>query len=60
VNSEKDRTQRRHGAPRKLLLTASPIIAVIVAVTVVMFLARRVWRYPLLLIGAAIPVGLGV
>ena len=37
-------------APRKLLLVASPIIAVAVAVMVVVFLARRVWRYPLSLI----------
>jgi S-DNA-T family DNA segregation ATPase FtsK/SpoIIIE len=46
--------------PRKLLLAASPIILVTVVATVVAFLARRVWRYPLFLIGAAILVGLGV
>jgi S-DNA-T family DNA segregation ATPase FtsK/SpoIIIE len=47
-------------APRKLLLTASPIIAVAVVVMVVVFVGRRVWRYPLLLICTAILTGLGV
>ncbi|MCA1709933.1 MAG: cell division protein FtsK, partial [Actinobacteria bacterium] len=46
--------------PRKLLLAASPIIVVAVVTTVVVFVARRVWRYPLLLIGAVIMAGLGV
>jgi S-DNA-T family DNA segregation ATPase FtsK/SpoIIIE len=36
---------------RKLLLAASPIIAVVVVVTVLVFTARRVWRYPLFLVG---------
>ncbi|MBV9030570.1 MAG: hypothetical protein JO364_09720 [Pseudonocardiales bacterium] len=46
--------------PRKLLLAAAPIILVAVVTTVVAFLARRVWRYPVFLVGAAILVGLGV
>jgi DNA segregation ATPase FtsK/SpoIIIE, S-DNA-T family len=46
--------------PRKLLLAASPIILIAVVTTVVVFVARRVWRYPLFVIGAAIVVGLGV
>ena len=46
--------------PRKLLLTASPIILMAVVTTVVAFLARRVGRYPLFLIGAVVLVGLGV
>ncbi len=46
--------------PRKLLLAASPVIAVAMAVTVVLFLARRVWRYPLFVVGAAVLIGLNV
>ncbi|MGH3783199.1 MAG: FtsK/SpoIIIE domain-containing protein [Pseudonocardiaceae bacterium] len=46
--------------PRKLLLAASPIILVAVVTTVMVFLARRVWRYPLFLIGASILVELGI
>ena len=46
--------------PRKLLLAASPIILMAVVTTVVAFLARRVWRYPLFLIGTAILAGVGV
>jgi S-DNA-T family DNA segregation ATPase FtsK/SpoIIIE len=46
--------------PRKLLLVASPIILIAVVVTVMVFAARRVWRYPLFVIGTAILVGLGV
>jgi DNA segregation ATPase FtsK/SpoIIIE, S-DNA-T family len=46
--------------PRKLLLAASPVIVVVVAVMVLVFLARRVWRYPVFLIGAVILIGLGV
>jgi DNA segregation ATPase FtsK/SpoIIIE, S-DNA-T family len=46
--------------PRKLLLALAPIVLVAVAMTVVVFLARRVWRYPVFLIGTAILVGLGV
>jgi S-DNA-T family DNA segregation ATPase FtsK/SpoIIIE len=46
--------------PRKLLLAASPIIAVVVTVIALVFTARRVWRYPLFLIGAAILIGLGI
>jgi len=45
--------------PRKLLWVASPIIAVVVVVMVGAFVARRVWRYPLFLIGAVILTGLG-
>jgi F0F1-type ATP synthase assembly protein I len=46
--------------PRKLLLAASPIIAVVVVVMVLGFTARRIWRYPLFLIGGTILTGLGV
>ncbi|MGH3832637.1 MAG: FtsK/SpoIIIE domain-containing protein [Pseudonocardiaceae bacterium] len=46
--------------PRKLLLILSPIILLAVLTTVVVFLARRVWRYPLFFIGTAVVVGLGV
>ncbi|HSZ29785.1 MAG TPA: FtsK/SpoIIIE domain-containing protein [Pseudonocardiaceae bacterium] len=42
--------------PRKLLLAASPIILLAVVTTVVAFIARRVWRYPLFVIGAAVLV----
>ena len=42
--------------PRKLLLALSPVVLV----GVVVFIARRVWRYPLFLIGAAVLVVLGV
>jgi DNA segregation ATPase FtsK/SpoIIIE, S-DNA-T family len=45
--------------PRKLLLVASPIILIALVTTVGIFVARRVWRYPLFLIGTAILVGLG-
>jgi S-DNA-T family DNA segregation ATPase FtsK/SpoIIIE len=46
--------------PRKLLLAASPIILIALVTTVVVFVARRVWRYPLFLIGTTILVVLGV
>jgi S-DNA-T family DNA segregation ATPase FtsK/SpoIIIE len=46
--------------PRKLLLAASPVIVVVVGVMVLVFLARRVWRYPLFLIGVTILTGLGM
>jgi S-DNA-T family DNA segregation ATPase FtsK/SpoIIIE len=46
--------------PRKLLLAASPIILIALVTTVVAFVARRVWRYPLLLVGSAVLVGLSV
>ena len=46
--------------PRKLLLALSPLILTAVLVGAVVFLARRVWRYPLFLMGAAVLVGLGV
>jgi S-DNA-T family DNA segregation ATPase FtsK/SpoIIIE len=45
--------------PRKFLWAVSPIIAVVV-VMVLVFAARRVWRYPLFLIGGTIVAGLGV
>ena len=47
-------------AAPKLLLAASPVIAVVVAVMVLVFAARRVWRYPLFVIGGTVLVGLGV
>jgi DNA segregation ATPase FtsK/SpoIIIE, S-DNA-T family len=46
--------------PRKLLLALAPIVLVAIAITVAVFLARRVWRYPLFVIGTAILIGLGV
>jgi len=46
--------------PRKLLWAVSPIIAVVVVVMILVFAARRVWRYPLFLIGGTILAGLGV
>ncbi len=46
--------------PRRFLWAASPIIAVAVVTMVVVFAARRVWRYPLFLISAAVLAGLGV
>ena len=44
--------------PRKLLLAASPIILMAVVTTVVAFVVRRVWRYPLFLISTAILISL--
>jgi DNA segregation ATPase FtsK/SpoIIIE, S-DNA-T family len=46
--------------PRKLLWAVSPIIAVVVVVTVVVFVARRVWRYPVFVIGGTVLTGLGI
>ncbi|HEX4100827.1 MAG TPA: FtsK/SpoIIIE domain-containing protein [Pseudonocardiaceae bacterium] len=46
--------------PRKLLLAVSPIILVAIVATVVVFCARRVWRYPLFVVGGVVLVGLGV
>ncbi|MGH3871797.1 MAG: FtsK/SpoIIIE domain-containing protein [Pseudonocardiaceae bacterium] len=46
--------------PRKLLLAVSPVIIVVVLAMVLVFLTRRVWRYPLLLISGATLTGLGV
>ncbi len=43
--------------PRKLLLAVSPVIVVVVLVMVLVFLARRVWRYPLFLIGGTVLAG---
>jgi hypothetical protein len=47
-------------APRTLLLILSPIVVVVLVLTVVVFLARRVWRYPVFLIGATVLVGVGL
>jgi S-DNA-T family DNA segregation ATPase FtsK/SpoIIIE len=46
--------------PRRFLWAVSPIIAVVVMVMILVFAARRVWRYPLFLIGGSIVAGLGV
>ncbi len=46
--------------PRKLLWATSPIITVVVMAMVLVFAARRVWRYPLFLISATILIGLGM
>ncbi len=46
--------------PRKLLLAASPVIVVVVAVMALVFAARRVWRYPLFVIGGTLLASLGV
>jgi S-DNA-T family DNA segregation ATPase FtsK/SpoIIIE len=45
--------------PRKLLAAVSPLIAIVVLIGLGVFLARRVWRYPLCVIGGAVlePVG---
>ena len=46
--------------PRKLLLILSPIVVMALVMTVVVFLARRVWRYPVFLVGATVLVGVGL
>jgi DNA segregation ATPase FtsK/SpoIIIE, S-DNA-T family len=46
--------------PRKLLLILSPIVVMALVMTVVVFLARRVWRYPMFLIGATVLAGVGI
>lgn len=46
--------------PRKLLLVASPLIVAAMAVTVAVFVARRVWRYPMFLLGGAALAALGL
>ena len=46
--------------PCKLLLATSPIIVVVVLIMVLAFAARRVWRYPLFLIGGTTLTGLGM
>jgi S-DNA-T family DNA segregation ATPase FtsK/SpoIIIE len=46
--------------PRKLLWAASPVILVVILVTALVFLGRRVWRYPLLVIGVTALAGLGI
>jgi DNA segregation ATPase FtsK/SpoIIIE, S-DNA-T family len=46
--------------PRQLLWAISPVIVVVILVMVLVFLAQRVWRYPLFLIGGTILTGLGV
>ena len=46
--------------PRKVLLVASPVIVLAVVVAVVVFVARRVWRYPLFLLGVAGLLGFGL
>ena len=46
--------------PRKLLLVASPLIVLAVVVVVTVFVGRRVWRYPLFLLGGAVSAVLGL
>ena len=46
--------------PRKVLLAISPIIAMAVVATATAFIARRVWRYPVFLIGAVVLLDLGL
>jgi DNA segregation ATPase FtsK/SpoIIIE, S-DNA-T family len=46
--------------PRRFLWAVSPIIAVVAMVMILVFAARRVWRYPLFLIGSSIVAGLGM
>ncbi|HEX2297656.1 MAG TPA: FtsK/SpoIIIE domain-containing protein [Pseudonocardiaceae bacterium] len=46
--------------PRKALLALSPVIVLAIVAAVAVLVARRVWRYPLLSIGATVPLGLGV
>jgi hypothetical protein len=45
---------------RKLLWAVSPVILVVALVTALVFLGRRVWRYPLLVIGGTALAGLGI
>lgn len=47
-------------SPRKLLLVASPLIVLAVLVAVTVFVGRRVWRYPLFLLGGAVLAMLGL
>ena len=46
--------------PRKLVVAASPIILLVTVAAVVVFVARRVWRYPLCVISTVVLVELGV
>lgn len=46
--------------PRKVLVAASPILAVAVVGWLVVFIVRKLWRYPLAMLGAAVVSGLGV
>ncbi|HEU0086585.1 MAG TPA: hypothetical protein VFQ77_02835 [Pseudonocardiaceae bacterium] len=46
--------------PRKLLLALSPAILIVILVGVGIFVARRVWRYPVFLLGGTALIGLGI
>jgi DNA segregation ATPase FtsK/SpoIIIE, S-DNA-T family len=46
--------------PRKVLLGTSPIMAMAVVAAATAFIARRVWRYPVFLIGAVVLLDLGL
>ena len=46
--------------PRKLLAAAAPVILLATVAAVVVFVARRVWRYPLCVITTTVLTGLGV
>ncbi|MQA15710.1 MAG: cell division protein FtsK [Pseudonocardiaceae bacterium] len=46
--------------PRKLLYIVSPVIAAVLAVWLAVFVARRIYRYPLALLGAAVLAGISV
>ena len=46
--------------PRKLLYVLAPIIAVAVVIRLLVFVARRLYRYPVAVIGAATLATLGV
>jgi hypothetical protein len=46
--------------PRKLLVAASPIIALVLLGWLVVFTARKLWRYPLALTSTTVTVALGV
>jgi hypothetical protein len=46
--------------PRKLLVAASPVIVLVLLGWLALFTARKLWRYPLALVSAAVAAGLGV
>jgi DNA segregation ATPase FtsK/SpoIIIE, S-DNA-T family len=45
--------------PRKLLVAASPLLVLVLLGWLVLFTARKLWRYPVALTSVAVAVGLG-